>query len=181
MEGLIERLARAEKKCAFFYTWEELRDLSRPGPLHTSVLINLHHTTHADDRIADAAIRYINDESPDFLFLYLGDTDESGGHDAGWMSETYLKVVSNAFDCVKRVRESIPAEYNVIVTADHGGHDRHHGSDCPEDMTIPLIMNGPAFEKGKRLPGACILDIAPTIAKLTGAAPAREWEGRSLV
>lgn len=181
VEGLIERLARVDKKCAFFYTWEELRDLSRPGPLHTSVLINLHHTDNTDDRITDAAIKYINDESPDFLFLYLGDTDEDGGHDTGWMSETYLKVVSNAFDCIKRVRESIPAEYNVIVTADHGGHDRNHGSDCPEDMTIPIIMNGPAFEKGKTVSGAGIMDIAPTIARIMGATPAKEWEGRSLV
>ena len=34
---------------------------------------------------------------------------------------------------------------------------------------------------GAVLPGASIKDIAPTLADLLGAKPAREWEGRSLL
>ena len=181
IEGLVERLDRVEKKSAFFLTWEELRDLSRPDHLAYSLTINEHRNANADDRITDAAIDYILHEQPDFLFLYLGDTDEKGGHDAGWMGETYLKVVANAFECVKRLRAAIPEDYDMIVTADHGGHDRSHGTDRPEDMTIPIILNGALFPKGRAFDGASIKDIAPTIAELTGATPARDWEGRSLL
>lgn len=37
---------------------------------------------------------------------------------------------------------------------------------------------GSSFEPGKKLETASLLDLAPTIAKLTGVSPAREWEGR---
>ena len=84
-------------------------------------------------------------------------------------------------DCIFRLRKSIPAEYELIITADHGGHGRHHGTDCDEDMIIPIILNGDAFEKGKELETASIKDIAPTITALMGAEPAREWEGKALV
>ena len=181
IEGLIDRLDNAGKKCAMFFTWEELRDLSRPDHLHTAVLMNQHKRHGTDNLITEAAIRYINDEQPDFLFLYLGETDELGGHDNGWMSEEYLKVVNNAVGCVEQLYEAIPKDYTVILTADHGGHGRAHGADIPEDMTIPIVCVGPRFEKGAEYPGGSIKDIAPTVAKLLEVAPAKEWEGKPLV
>lgn len=181
IEGLVDRLDRFEKKCAFFITWEELRDLSRPDHLAYLQLYNLHKNPNADDHITASALSYLASERPDFAFLYLGDTDEKGGHDTGWMSETYLQVVSNAFDCVKKMLEGIPAEYDVIVTADHGGHDRHHGSEMPEDMTIPIIANGPSFPAGLNLGNISIKDIAPTIAQMLDTTPAKEWEGVSFL
>ena len=69
IEGLVERLDRVEKKSAFFLTWEELRDLSRPDHLAYSLTINEHRNAHADDQITDAAIDYILREQPDFVFL----------------------------------------------------------------------------------------------------------------
>ena len=181
IEGLVERLDQAGRKCAFFYTWEELRDLVRPDHLACAYMVNQHKAGGTDQAVTTAAIDYINRESPDFLFLYLGETDEVGGHDKGWMSETYMGCVKNALDCVRRVRQSIPAAYDIILLADHGGHGRSHGSDLPEDMTIPVIMNGPSFAPGRSLEGVSIRDIAPTVAEMLGAAPAREWEGRSLL
>ena len=71
VEGLFDRLDRFEKKCAFFNTWEELRDLSRPDHLHTYHLINQHKKSDTDTLITDAAIRYIDAENPDFVFVYL--------------------------------------------------------------------------------------------------------------
>ena len=43
--------------------------------------------------------------------------DDKGGHDTGWMSETYLKQVSAAIGNVKRIVEAAGEEYTVIVTA----------------------------------------------------------------
>ena len=34
IEGLFDQLHREGKTCAFFYNWDELRDLSRPGSLN---------------------------------------------------------------------------------------------------------------------------------------------------
>jgi predicted AlkP superfamily pyrophosphatase or phosphodiesterase len=181
IEGLFDRLDKFDKKCAFFYTWEELRDLSRPDHLHQALCINQHYQSDTDIKITDAAIKYINDEEPDFLFLYLGETDEVGGHDCGWMSEQYMKSVSKALSCTEKLKNSISDDYTIILVADHGGHDRSHGDDIPEDMTIPIVFCGNRFEKGKELGAISIKDVAVTIAKLLEVTPAKEWEGVSVI
>jgi phosphopentomutase len=72
-------------------------------------------------------------------------------------------------------------EFDVIVTADHGGHDRMHGTTDDTDMIIPIFFAGEEFEKGLELEGVSILDIAPTIAKLLSVEPDEDWEGKSLI
>jgi bisphosphoglycerate-independent phosphoglycerate mutase (AlkP superfamily) len=69
----------------------------------------------------------------------------------------------------------------VIITADHGGHGRMHGSEMPEDMTIPMIFLGAGADRIKNLDDANIKDIAPTVATLLGVTPDPEWEGKSLI
>lgn len=174
--GLFDRLDDFGKKCAFFNTWEELRDLSRPDHLHTYVCVNQHKQEDTDTKITDAAIRYLTAEQPDFMFVYLGETDEVGGHSVGWMSDTYLNCVNKAMGCIQRIWESLPDGYTMIVTADHGGHGRSHGEEIPEDMTIPVCFCGSRFEPG-RLEGVSIKDVAPTVAALLEVPPVREWEG----
>ena len=176
IDGLFDVLGRAGKKCGFFYTWEELRDLCRPNALHTSMCCNLHRVEKSDERIAAAAVEYIRAEEPDFLFLYLGETDEVG-HAHGWMGEEYLAAIHNALSCIERVYRALPEGYQMIVLADHGGHGRSHGTDMPEDMTIPLCFVGSRFEAGAKLTGVSIKDVAPTVASLLEVAPAPEWEG----
>ncbi len=180
IEGLFDRLDRFEKKCAFFNTWEELRDLSRPDHLHTYMCFNQHKQEDTDTKITDAAIKYLVSEQPDFMFVYLGETDELGGHSCGWMSEQYMKSVSKAWDCIERIYHALPEGYTLITTADHGGHDRGHGSNMPEDMTIPICFYGPAFAADTEIKNVSIKDIAPTIAKLLGVPNAKEWEGKAL-
>ncbi len=180
VDGLCERLNFAGKKCAFFYNWEQLRDLSRPGMMSVSFMCSETKEAETDRTVTDCAIACIEKYKPDFTFLYLGETDDAG-HRFGWMSEEYLCRLSAALDCVKEVVEKFGNGYTVILCADHGGHDRTHGSDMKEDVTIPVIMRGDMFAKGQELNEVSILDIAPTIADLMGATPASEWEGKSLI
>lgn len=42
-------------------------------------------------------------KEPDFLYLYMVETDDKGGHDHGWMSKGYLAQTANAIDCVEKV------------------------------------------------------------------------------
>lgn len=178
--GLIDQLDTFGKKCTFFNSWEELRDISRPGRLFRYSLHNIYKEEHVDDVLTDEAIEYIKAEEPDFLFLYLGETDEVGHHH-GWMGENYLACVSNALRCIEKVYENLPEGYTLITTADHGGHGRRHGENIPEDMTIPIVLNGPQFEKDKALADVTIKDLAPTIAKLLDVPAVPDWEGKALI
>lgn len=181
INGLLEELKENKKRSSMYYGWEPLRAVGRPGSLVASEYIWAYSFDNTDGMLTDRALDYIKLASPDFVFLYMVETDEKGGHDAGWMSETYLEYISRAIDNVKRVIDEVGDEYSVIITADHGGHDRCHGTELDEDMIIPMMFYGPEFEKGKKLQNVSILDIAPTVADIMGIDIPREWEGKSLI
>ncbi|NLO35567.1 MAG: sulfatase-like hydrolase/transferase [Clostridiaceae bacterium] len=182
INGLCEQLRLAKKTCGFFYNWGELKDLAKPDSLAVSFFASGHIHTYqkANQMVTDEAINYISGNQPDFAFLYLGYTDEAG-HGYGWMTEPYLQAVSESWDCIERVVRAIPDDYTILVTADHGGHERSHGTDMPEDMTIPLFIKGRTVPAKLELDHVSILDIAPTIARLIGVEAAEEWEGKALV
>ena len=179
--GIFEKIRSAGGVSAMFYGWEPLRDIASPGALAFSTYINAYMKESTDTVLTDEALRVIAEDKPDFVFLYMVETDEKGGHDNGWMSEEYLRRISIAIDNVKRVVEAYGDEYRVIVMADHGGHDRSHGSRMPEDMTVPFFYIGEGFAPGREIDGLSLLDVAPTVADLLGIAPEREWEGRSVL
>ncbi len=184
IDGLCEQLKKNDNTCAFFYDWDELRDLTRPGSLvyscyHSQYFEGLH--CGCKSLTAEFA-RYYPERLPDFSFIYYGMPDEIG-HNKGWMGAEYLDAVAKSWDEIYEIihiLDKAGEAYSVIVTADHGGHERSPGTDLPEDMTIPIMLLGPAFEPGRALENVSILDIAPTVVSLLGAKPARDWEGRAL-
>ena len=181
VQGIFEKIREAGGVSAMFYGWEPLRDIASPGTLKFATYINAYMEESCDTVLTDKAEELIDAQKPDFVFLYMVETDEKGGHDNGWMSEEYLRRISIAIDNVKRIIERFGEDYTVIVMADHGGHDRSHGSELPEDMTIPLFFRGADFTPSRMLEGASLLDIAPTIAAVMGVFCDPDWEGRSLV
>ena len=182
IDGLCEVLRKNKKRCASFFNWEELRDLSRPASLVHSYFISGGKLGYdkANPLTADAAISFLSAVDVDFTFLYFGYPD-AAGHSFGWMGKEYYESLENSWYNIGRVIDSLDGDYTVIITADHGGHDRTHGTELPEDMTIPLIILGKDFAPGEAFEGANIKDIAPTVAKLLGVEPDEEWEGKSLI
>ena len=181
VSGLFEQIKSADKTAAMYYGWEPLREIGRPGSLVAAEYINAYSFEHSDGILTERAINYIKIKKPDFVFLYMVETDEKGGHDSGWMSDTYLDYINRAIDNVKKVVGEFEDEYTIVITADHGGHDRGHGSDMPEDMTIPQFYLGKDFKEYTELKNVSILDTAPTIADVMNISVPREWEGKSLV
>ena len=181
LPGLFEQIHHAGKTAAMFYGWEPLRDVARPMSLLTAEFLWAYALPHTDGLLTDRALRSIRELKQDFVFLYMVETDEKGGHDHGWMTPEYLEYVSCGIDNIKRVLQEVGEDYTVIVTADHGGHDRAHGTELPEDMTIPMFFIGPDFRPGQELHGLSLLNLAPTIADLMGVPRAREWEGTSVL
>ena len=177
--GLFDVLSQSGKDVGFSYNWEELRDLGRPGSVSRSFFRKMDMNALGSDQIiAEHAAQFLQDGA-DFVFCYLGETDEIG-HKHGWMSPEYLQAASRADAGIARVLEALPAGGSAIIMADHGGHERTHGTNCPEDMTIPLTIHAPQHQLAP-VSDPDLLDIAPTIAFLCGVAAPPVWEGRSLV
>ena len=181
VNGIFERIKNMGGESAMFYGWEPLRDIASPGTLKFATYINAYMKESSDTALTDEALKVMHAHKPDFVFLYMVETDEKGGHDNGWMSQPYLHRISIAIDNVKRVMEAFGEEYTVIVMADHGGHDRSHGTTMPEDMTIPLFFFGKDFTPGKLDQELSLLDIAPTIGEVLGIGSESEWEGKSVI
>ncbi|MBE6589439.1 MAG: hypothetical protein E7643_04605 [Ruminococcaceae bacterium] len=180
VKGLFEKIAAFGGESAVFYGWEPMRDVAPAGTCKYATYVNAYTADSVDTLLTDRALSLIEEKKPDFVYLYQVETDEKGGHDNGWMSEEYLRRIHIATQNAERVVDAFGEEYEIIITADHGGHDRMHGTSLAEDMTIPMIFIGKAFEAGRRLDDVSILDIAPTVAKLMGLPPEKEWEGKAL-
>lgn len=189
--GLFDVLAGAGLVTAFFYNWEELRDLARPGALHAAFMIkDVTGDGTPDSEVARLAAGWLREHPFHFAFVYLGATDIAG-HAWGWMSAPYLAAISHADRCIGEVLDvlrmdafqagKLPDDLTVIVTSDHGGHDQTHGTDRPEDMTIPVILSGPGIPAGISIQRPVqITDLAPTITRLLGVPAPGEWIGSPL-
>lgn len=181
INGIFEQVRLAGKCGGMVYNWEPLRDIARPGNLEFALaLSNQNGVLNGNRRVQEAAVWALKEYEPDFELIHLKGADAIG-HKKGWMSEEYLDAVSDSWDLIRKITEAAGKDYQIIVTADHGGHDRMHGKDLKEDMQIPLFMHGTAFEAGKELKEASILDLAPTIAELLGIRKSPEWVGNSLL
>jgi predicted AlkP superfamily pyrophosphatase or phosphodiesterase len=186
--GIIEVVREAKRHPAAFYTWDQLRDLSRPGGLVYSSFIDIYgpQGQGSDGAIAALAADYIVQRRPDFTFIYLGETDETG-HRYGWLSPEYLDAIARADAAIAHVLERVEnagllERSTVIITADHGGHDHGHGEDTPEDMTIPWLLAGAGIKTGYTISGPVrIYDTAPTIAHLLGLPIPAVWQGKPVL
>lgn len=137
-------------------------------------------------RTVGDAVRYLRHESPDLMFVHVGEPDYAG-HAMGWMSSVYGWAVREADAGVARVLEAADeafgsGRYTVIVTADHGGHERTHGSPEPSDRTIPWIAWGQGVEAGSELlPGIRTMDTGATALWLLGVPVPTDWAGRPVL
>ena len=179
VKGLVEAAWEADKRCAFFLNWEELRDLSRPGNLQFLYMASTSYDLERGDTvIADTAIQHL--DQYDFSFVYLGTVD-SAGHFFTWMSTEYLTQVERADAELGKIVAALPDDAVLIVHADHGGHDRDHGTDALEDMTIPWLMMGAGVRAGHIIERpVSLLDTAPTVARLLQLKVPSDWEGSSV-
>lgn len=177
--SLFDVATRSGKRCGAFMNWGPLRDLYEPESVETAYYIADSKTEAGDLSVARSAIMHHQQRPYDFLFVYLGRTD-SMGHDHGWMSDPYLDAIRHADVCIATLVEALDRErrpWTMLVQSDHGGHDRSHGTDRPEDMTIPWMLVGDGVLPGELPDGVRIFDTAPTLAALLGLKPAKEWDG----
>jgi arylsulfatase A-like enzyme len=99
------------------------------------------------------------------------------------MSAAYGKNVRAADAGVARLitianRAYGEGNFTMIVTADHGGHGRNHGSDDPRDVTIPWITWGRGVSAGTTIADSVrTMDTASTVLWLLGLREPTDWSG----
>jgi predicted AlkP superfamily pyrophosphatase or phosphodiesterase len=135
----------------------------------------------AAPRIAQEVQDYLRHRKPDFTFVHIADPDVAG-HSIGWMSAPYRFAVRRADNAVRIIAQSARRAFGdnfvIIVTADHGGHGRDHGTERDADMNIPWIAWGKRVRTGP-IPGEVnTTDSAATVLWLLGVPRPADWTGR---
>ena len=179
-------MARARGyRVAAFFSKAKFGLLQRPGTMDFSQAPGGWWGRWSADRTVSDVEAYLEAARPHLLFVHLPDTDVAG-HASGWMTPTYGDAVSAVDAAVGRIIEAAgrafgPSNFTLIVTADHGGHGRDHGSDDPRDTTIPWIAWGAGVKPGTIDAAVDTVDTASTVLWLLGGGAPADWDGRPVV
>jgi predicted AlkP superfamily pyrophosphatase or phosphodiesterase len=166
---------------AAFFSKPKFTTLQQPGSLDYSQAPGGWWGQWPADRTLGDALKYLVTDRPNFLFVHFGDTDRAG-HDSGWMSSPYGEAVRRVDRAIGTLLTAADQtfgkdRFTVIVTADHGGHDRDHGSDDPRDVTIPWIAWGAGVHPGLLARPVRTTDTASTVLWLFGTEEPGDWQG----
>ncbi len=123
---------RAGFSTGYFYSKEKL-----------GFLINEDIDSHGMSKefALEQAIDFFQSSESHFCFLHLSGLDQVGPSE-GWLSLGYLEELFFIDTSLEPLFTMIQDKKNylIIITSDHAGHGKIHGSDHPEDSRIPLIM-----------------------------------------
>ena len=163
---------------ALFAAKEKFNHLNSPGALDGFAVIE-----EKAPLVAKVVAAYIVEKKPNLCFIHFADPD-SAGHRYGWGSPEQIASFADTDAGLKILNDAIVAagiadSSVVIVSADHGGHDKTHGSNSPEDMTIPWIAWGAGVAKGFTITApVTTYDTAATALWLLGIAIPADWDGK---
>lgn len=97
-----------------------------------------------DDDVAEKTLELLK-ENPNFVFAHL--SIDYTSHRYGPYSEEAKKDLIKMGMLIKKIVSALPAEWLIIITADHGQHQCFeqqlrgcHGSSRQEDVEIPIIL-----------------------------------------
>jgi predicted AlkP superfamily pyrophosphatase or phosphodiesterase len=167
---------------AAFFSKSKFNALQRDGTLDYSQAPGGWFGRWSGSRTIKDVEKHLATSRPNLLFVHLSDPD-AAGHRSGWMSSEYARGVRAADSAVGRLLAAAEksygaGNYSIIVTADHGGHGLNHGSDSPEDVTIPWIAWGRGVKAGALAPTLVrTMDTASTVLWLLGVAEPADWAG----
>lgn len=169
-------------RTAAFFSKSKFSHLQVPGTLDYSQSPGGWFGRWSSDDTLDDVEEHLVKSTPNLLFVHLTDPD-AAGHSYGWMSSQYGRAVHRADDAVSRLIQAADAaygagDYTLIVTADHGGNGKDHGTDHPFDVTIPWIAWGRGVSPGEITSHTVrTMDTASTVLFLMGVETPRQWTG----
>ncbi len=123
-------------------------------------------------KVLKAALPDLQQATRGVFFLHFADAD-GAGHRYGWMTEEYHEAVDKIDRCLGRVFDAIDESGRadrtlLIVTSDHGGHERSHGTRLDVDQHIPWYAWGAGVRRGRIHHAVHTTDTAATALAALG-------------
>lgn len=176
---------------------EKFQTLNQPGSLDAYLL----PSDSSSKSVAAAAAEMIGKLKPNLCFIHFGEPD-AVGHAHGVFSPEKMKAFADSDAALGTVVQAITDaglldSSVIILTADHGGHDRSaeelaamaqagqapqpgtHGSAAPEDVTIPWVAWGTGVRQKFQITAPVVIyDTAATALWVLGLPVPESFWGR---
>lgn len=134
--------------------------------------------------IADAIVKDIRENQPDFICLNFANTDMVG-HTGVW--DAAVKAAEVVDECLGKVLDTAGEfGYHALVIADHGNSDIMRNEDgsvhtAHTTNPVPVIYVGPEEQSLTLRAGGKLGDVAPTLLQFMGITPPSAMTGKSLI
>jgi hypothetical protein len=131
-----------------------------------------------DDAVfADARDVLLGAEPPRFTVVHVNTPDKKA-HAHGVTSREYTMYIRGLDAKLEAFLASLPPTLSVLLTSDHGATDGgSHGSDTAVQRRSPFLAFGPALATHPRQAELDQLDVAATLAALTGVRAPTQGRG----
>ena len=185
-DTIFEEAKKAGLRTALVVSKPKLLLLAKPGTVDDELLVE-----GEAGKTAAAALRVLRERDPDLLFVHFRDPDEAG-HDHGWgdtaagaaPSPQYEAALRRCDKATGRLLRALERDGRwgrtlLILTADHGGRGKNHGSSDPQERTIPWVAAGGAAKACGPWPAVLsTCDTAATALSALGLPVPQTWSGR---
>ena len=159
---------------------EKFRHLDIAGSLDAFT-----YSERTSEQMAGIAVKELEKRNSGLVFVHLPDVDVAG-HLYGWGSREQFGALKSTDRALARILQKVDTmiakdvAITLIITGDHGGTGKDHGSERPTDSRIPWIAYGRNVQKGPLFSPIQTIDTSSTAAWLLGVEPAKEWEGKPI-
>ncbi|MGX5817545.1 alkaline phosphatase [Chitinophaga lutea] len=171
------REQRPQSETGVIYSWEGI------GYLFPKQAVNKDQHCPNDTATVDAAVAYLKEKKPDFLFIHLNEPD-GVGHSLGHDIPVYYEQVGRNDVLLGRILQAVKDagmwdNSIIIFSSDHGGINKGHGGKTMAEIQIPWIIRGKGVKANNEVKESIVTyDTAATIAYIFGLRTPRVWTGR---
>ena len=161
-------------RTAMVVSKDKLRELAEPETT------DVFDVSYGEAYVARSAVEQIKAGFGLMLVHFAG--ADLRGHKYGWMSSWQFKVLRQGDDALGTILTALDEAglretTLVIVTADHGGHDKDHNGTNISDYLIPWIISGPGIVPGELKTVIQTMDTAATSAYALKLPLQADWDG----
>jgi hypothetical protein len=159
------------------------------APINDKILRAADHKARGNDiEIAQLATQHLQNKNPDVLFLHFDEVD-GAGHKNGYSAAipSYTNAITRTDSLISLVLKAVRDRENydnedwlILITTDHGGFKKSHGSQKSQVRRIFIIASGKGVQTGEVTPGPGHVVIPPTVCNYLGidVNPSWGWEGK---
>ncbi len=183
---IFEIAKRAGLRTAMVFSKEKFKHFAKPNTVDV-----VEYVRGDAEKVAEVAVRVLTHQKPNLLFVHFSDPDNAG-HGYGWGNEKkgispsaeFLASLQRCDEAVGKIvqalkRKGVWQNTLFILTADHGGHDKTHGTADPEDVLIPWIASGGLAAKAGELNQTVrTMDTAATALAALGISVPGDWDSK---